>query len=58
VFAALKKGHKKKTYFQALTLYHNPRDSSTGFWEIPDFYKPFMIMSQYTTYENVPDVVE
>ena len=21
-------------------------------------YKPFMIMSQYTTYENVPDVVK
>jgi hypothetical protein len=21
-------------------------------------YEPFMIMSQYTTYENVPDVVE
>ena len=40
-----------------LISYHRFLRLSTGFFIFLSFYKPFMIMSQYTTYENVPDVV-
>ena len=42
----------------ALLGYHHETHLSTLFFNAPVLYKPFMIMSQYTTYENVPDVVK